>query len=75
MGRNKTLIAAAPVVRILKEHGIPRVSKRAAQEITEHIEERAQEIAVRARELAEHSGRQTVMGEDIRLAIKDAARR
>ncbi|KXA92314.1 histone [candidate division MSBL1 archaeon SCGC-AAA259E19] len=60
----------AAVERIIRNAGGQRVSETAAEELIEILEERGEEIASEAAELAEHAGRKTVRDEDIRMATR-----
>jgi len=71
MPRNKEIIPRAPLARILKEMGAPRVSAEAAEAMGKMLTKIAKEIGRRAQELAEHAGRKTVLGEDVKLAAKE----
>ena len=63
-------IPLAPLERILKKAGARRVSKSALVEFAEIIVDYAHDLSARAAELAEHAGRKTIIGEDIKLAKK-----
>jgi len=63
-------LTLAPVKRLLKKHGAKRVSDSAAKELAKILEDKAVSICVEAKKLAEHSGRRTVMKNDIKLARK-----
>ena len=61
----------APVGRIIKNAGAPRISKRAKEALTKILEEKGLEIAKDAVRLAKHSGRKTVMKRDVDSAVND----
>ena len=54
--------------RLIKKAGANRVSANAGRALGEILEAKGKEIAVRAGEFAEHSGRKTIRDSDIRLA-------
>ena len=56
--------------RILKKSGAQRVSDESADELRRIIEEIAIAIAKSAVDMANHAGRKTVRGEDVKLAAK-----
>lgn len=60
----------APIERILKKAGAPRVSKEACEEFAGVIEEIAFELAAETAALAKHAGRKTVLAKDVKLAKK-----
>jgi len=60
----------APLERILKKAGAKRVSKSALVEFAEIIIDYAHNLSTKAAELAEHAGRKTIIGADIKLAKK-----
>lgn len=60
----------AAVDRIIRKAGAQRVSKGAAKELAEILEDEGLEIANEAAELSEHAGRKTVREEDIQMAVK-----
>ncbi|MFP4116120.1 MAG: histone family protein [Candidatus Aenigmatarchaeota archaeon] len=63
-------IPLAPVDRIIRSQGAKRVSEEAVKEFSEVIEEIAGDLAAESAALAEHAGRKTVKGEDVRLASR-----
>lgn len=67
---SKKFLPLAAMEKVLKEGGAERVSDKSRAALKEVIEERALKIAEQATQLALHSGRKTVKGEDIKLAAK-----
>jgi len=70
MGKRETSIPKAPLARILVNKGAQRVSAKGIDTFSDMIEEVADNIAKRALELSKHSGRKTILDEDIKLAAK-----
>ena len=64
----------AAVYRIIKKSGAERVSNDAVEELRRSIEDIAAQVAKQAVELANHAGRHTVMGSDVKLAAKTVIR-
>ncbi|MDP7179971.1 MAG: NFYB/HAP3 family transcription factor subunit [Candidatus Woesearchaeota archaeon] len=65
------LLPLAAMEKMLKQSGAERVSDKAKAALKNIVEEKANEIAVKAIQLAKHAGRKTIKGEDIRLAAKE----
>lgn len=63
----------APVDRLIRKAGAPRVSEDAAQALADILEELAAKIGSQASKLAEHAGRKTIVADDIKLAAKGVA--
>lgn len=63
-----SLLSHRPFERFLKKAGAKRVSRGAAEELAEVVEEKILKIAAEAITLAKHAGRKTIVAEDIRLA-------
>lgn len=70
MARNINVIPRAPVARILLKAGAKRVSQGSIDAFSDAIRELTERIAVQASKIAKHSGRKTVLEEDVRLASK-----
>ncbi|MCJ7429482.1 MAG: NFYB/HAP3 family transcription factor subunit [Candidatus Nanohaloarchaeota archaeon QJJ-5] len=61
----------APLKRILKRAGGERVSDDAVEALRDEVEDRALEMAQRAREYAKHADRKTVQREDVMAARRE----
>jgi|TARA_B100002003_G_scaffold246093_1_gene275063 histone H3/H4 len=70
MQRKTTTIPKASVARLLTKAGAKRVSESASATFSEITKSIALEIATKAVQLAHHSGRKTVIADDIKLAIR-----
>ena len=70
MGKNKEIIANAPLGRILKKLGAKRVSDSSLEVFANIMMDKADEIAEQAVKMAHHAGRKTVHESDIKMAAK-----
>ncbi len=70
MQRKTHIIPRAPVERLMIHAGAKRVSDEAVEELCDYLTEKGLEIAKKALALSKHSGRKTVMEDDIKLAEK-----
>jgi len=60
----------APIHRILRKAGAPRVSEEAVEELRKILEDIGMKIAEQAISLAHHAGRRTIKREDIEIAAR-----
>lgn len=60
----------APLVRIMKNNGVERVSKEAQEAMAKAVEEYVAALSRETANLAKHAGRKTVSGYDVELAVK-----
>lgn len=58
----------APVKRIIKQAGAPRVAEDAVEELRDELERYAEERARDAKQYAEHAGRKTVQANDVKAS-------
>ena len=65
-----SMLPLKAVERILRKAGAKRVSRGASQEFGKYLEELAGEIASDANQLAQHSGRVTVLEQDVLMVRK-----
>ncbi|MFT4304170.1 MAG: histone family protein [Candidatus Woesearchaeota archaeon] len=70
MPKSISLIPKAPTARILLNNGADRVSKEAMFFFGQVLEDYALEISKKAVMIAKHSGRKTIKGKDLRLAMQ-----
>ncbi len=64
------ILPLAAVDRIIRKSGAGRVSEDAVIALAEVLEEEGVKISQQASEFAKHANRKTVVGADIRLALK-----
>ena len=67
---SKKLLPLAAMEKVLKYAGADRVSDKAKAALKDIVEEEADEIASSAVRYANHAGRKTVKGKDVKLASK-----
>ncbi|MBI2583493.1 MAG: NFYB/HAP3 family transcription factor subunit [Candidatus Aenigmarchaeota archaeon] len=60
----------APLKRIIKSHGIRRVSADALDYLAAILEERLSQLALESDKISKHSGRKTILRRDVKLARK-----
>ena len=70
MPRKGEILPRAPVGRLIVKAGAQRVSATAIETLAEIMTELGEKISERAIKIAQHSGRKTVKGSDIKLAYK-----
>jgi histone H3/H4 len=68
MAARTTILPKAAVATIFLDAGAPRVSKEAVAELVDELQRRAVDISTKAWRIAQHSGRKTVTGPDIKVA-------
>jgi len=65
------ILPLAAVDRIIRKGGASRVSEDAAVALAELLEEYGVKVSQQATEFAKHANRKTVVGADIKLAVKN----
>ena len=61
----------AAIERLIRNAGAPRVSSSACEALINILEEKANELSIKAIQFAKHAGRKTVTADDIKLAAKN----
>jgi DNA-binding protein len=64
------VLTIAPLERILKKAGAKRVSREAAEEFGNVLEDYIIRLSTEANLLARHAGRKTITEEDVKIARK-----
>lgn len=72
--KSKLQIPFAPIERLMKSNTNLRVSADAIESMTEELIRTGKEIGEKAWKIAQHSGRKTVIGSDIKLAYDQLKR-
>ena len=70
MPRPGTIIPKAPIAKIMQNVGAKRVSDDAVSVLVDYLIDFSAELSQRAIKIANHAGRKTVKGEDIKIALK-----
>lgn len=70
MPRPGSIIPKAPVAKLMQKAGAKRVSDDAAETLVEYLITYSTELSERALKIARHSGRKTVLGEDLKVALR-----
>lgn len=66
----RTILPLAAMEKLLKKSGAARVSEGAKEAMREVLEDYASQLGEKAIRFAQHSGRKTVKGSDVKLAVK-----
>lgn len=70
MSKRVNLLPKAGMARVLQKHGAKRVSEEAMAEMADVLEKEGLELSRKAIKNAQHAGRKTVLGSDVKLAVK-----
>ena len=68
MAARTSILPKAAVATIFLDTGAARVSKEAVDVLVEELERRGAELSSRAWRIAQHAGRKTVTGDDVKVA-------
>ena len=68
--KQNRIVPGAPVGRLLIAAGAKRASADAIDALVQILEAKGKEIGSRAVELSKHTGRKTILEEDIKLAAR-----
>jgi len=68
--RKNLIIPESVAIRLFKVAGAPRVSKEARDALLNLIAKYGRDVAERAVKFSKHAKRQTIISEDIRLALE-----
>jgi histone H3/H4 len=64
------VVMKSKVKELFKKGGVSRVSNEAVEEVAKAVEKYVEEIVKKAVANAKHAKRETVKGEDVKLALK-----
>ncbi len=67
---NKKILPLAAMEKLLKQCGAARVSEDAKEVMKDILEEYGEQLGQKAVRIAQHSGRKTIKGSDLKLAVK-----
>ncbi|MEM0480817.1 MAG: NFYB/HAP3 family transcription factor subunit [Candidatus Aenigmatarchaeota archaeon] len=70
MAKKKTYFSVNYFERLIKSLGINRVSREAAKALCFHVEDKVKEILEEASKIAKIAKRNTILREDVKIAIK-----
>lgn len=66
----RSILPLAAMEKLLKKSGAPRVSDDAKAALRDVLEDYAANLGEKAVRFSQHSGRKTVKGTDVRLAVR-----
>ena len=70
MAKKRQFFSVNYFERLFKSLGANRVSREAAKILSLHLEEKVKEILEEASKIAKHSKRNTILRDDVKVAIK-----